>query len=258
MIAAPGLVTRLRQERFRRRLVGPRLLRAFAATVPDPFFVEIGANDGDQHDHLRDVIEAHAWAGIMVEPVPYIFERLRRNYGDRPRVALENAAVAERDGSSPFHFVSEALAPDAGRLPDWYDGIGSFDRETLMRHAADIPDLERRIETVDVPCVSFDSLCRKHGADQVDLVVIDAEGHDARIVTSIDLERWRPRMLVYEHFHLDPQEREQCRSGLEWAGYETLEEGFDTWCVDPARDRLTRLIRRASPPVDGLSVHDPR
>jgi FkbM family methyltransferase len=253
---APRLMTRLRQERLQRRLVGPRLLRAFAAAVPDPFFVEIGANDGDQHDHLRDLIEAHAWAGIMVEPVPYIFERLRLNYGDRPEVALENAAIGERDGTSPFFYVSEPTAEDAARLPDWYDGIGSFDRDTLMRHAADIPDLEHRIESASVPCVSFDSLCRKHRVERIDLLVIDAEGYDARLVSSIDLERWRPRMLVYEHFHLEPQERERCRSGLEWAGYKTVEEGFDTWCVDPAGDRLTRLARRARPPVGGISVHD--
>ena len=46
----------VRRRRFERRLAAPKLLRAFADHNPDAFFVEIGANDGEQHDHLRRFI----------------------------------------------------------------------------------------------------------------------------------------------------------------------------------------------------------
>ena len=74
----------------------PQLLRAFADAYPHAFFVEIGSNDGEQHDHLRPFILSRPWRGIMVEPVPYVFERLRRNYESQGRIELENVAVAER------------------------------------------------------------------------------------------------------------------------------------------------------------------
>lgn len=88
---------RARYERLQRRLAGPRILRAFADRYPKAFFVEIGANDGEQHDHLRPLILGEEWRGIMVEPVPYVFERLRQNY-DRvlERVTLENSAITKR------------------------------------------------------------------------------------------------------------------------------------------------------------------
>jgi FkbM family methyltransferase len=244
------------QRRVQRRLAGPRLLRAFAAAYPEAYFVEIGSNDGEQHDHLRPLILAHPWRGIMVEPVPYVFERLRRNYAPLAgRVALEAAAIGASDGRAPFFHLAQAPAGEA--VPAWYDGIGSFSREAVLSHAGKIPGLEERLVASEVDVLSFDTLLARHGGREPDLVVIDAEGHDHEIVRSIDLQAHRPRLLVYEHFHLSQDDRAATRAGVEEAGWETLEEGFDTWCLDAAPDdRLTAFWRELEPGVPGASVHD--
>src|SRR5262245_52875544 len=77
------------------------VVRAFAEQVPNVFFLQIGSNDGSQLDPLRFAIRRYRWRGIMVEPVPYVFARLKQNCGSLPGVILENVAVAERDGSMP-------------------------------------------------------------------------------------------------------------------------------------------------------------
>ena len=47
------------------------------------------------------------------------------------------------------------------------------------------------------------------------------------------------------------------RDYLERHGYETMEEGFDTWCLRADADqRLTRAWRRLRPRIPALSVHD--
>jgi hypothetical protein len=95
--------------------------------------------------------------------------------------------------------------------------------------------------------------------DRVDLLAIDTEGYDAEIIRHIDFGAYRPRLLEYEHYHLPPDEREGCRNLLENLGYETLEEGFDTWCLDPEADaRLTKMWRDLRPGVPGVSAHDER
>ncbi|MGH9185268.1 MAG: hypothetical protein ACRD0U_05570, partial [Acidimicrobiales bacterium] len=71
---------RVRQRRLARSMAGRRLLRAFAAAYPAAFFIEIGSNDGEQFDHLKPFIRSRSWRGIMIEPVPYVFARLQRNY----------------------------------------------------------------------------------------------------------------------------------------------------------------------------------
>lgn len=247
---------RLRRWRRRRRLVLSRLLREFAAAHPRAVFVEVGANDGVQHDHLRPHILSRDWTGVMVEPVPYVFARLQANYRDVPGVVLENAAVSDREGPVPFYFLRDAGERERASLPDWYDGIGSFERHAVLSHAPQLPDIAERIVEREVPSLRFDTLCERHAIDHLDVLVIDAEGHDWAIIRTVDLARHRPRLLVYEHFHLSPADRAACRSHVQAAGYETMEEGFDTICLRPEADSLTRRFRRATPGVPGVAKHE--
>ena len=250
-------VNALRRRRMERRLAGPRLLRQFAADHPEAVFVEIGANDGEQHDHLREFILSLRWRGVMVEPVPYIFERLQANYAGVERVALEQVVIGDRDGTVPFHYLVDAPAEERAALPDWYDGIGSLSRDVLLAHDRHMPDIRDRLVTEALPVVTFQTLCERHSLDQVDLVLIDTEGYDWEIIKTIHLSARRPRLLIYEHFHLSPDDREQCRRHLRADGYALMEEGFDTYCVDErAEPRLAVAARRLQPAIPALSVHD--
>ena len=85
-----------RAGRLQRRTAGHRVLEALAEHRPDAFFVEVGAGDGVTVDHLRPFAARSGWRGIMVEPVPYVFERLRANYADVDGVSLENVAITDR------------------------------------------------------------------------------------------------------------------------------------------------------------------
>ena len=252
--------TRLREFRERRayrRLAGSRILRAFAGAYPRAFFCEIGANDGAQHDPLRELILAHRWRGIMVEPVPFVFERLRRNYESLDRVELENAAIADRDGELPFFHLAEAPEAERAALPGWYDGIGSFSREAVLAHADAIPDVAERLVETTVPCMTVETLLERHGSPTLDLLLIDTEGYDGELIGHLDLERVRPRLLIFEHFHLDPDERRATVERLEAAGYVALAEGFDTFCLDARTDDgLLRAFRRTRPVKPAVSAHD--
>lgn len=252
-----SFVTRWRYRRLLARMAGPRLLRAFGEAYPEAFFVEIGANDGAQHDHLREHILERSWRGIMVEPVPYVFARLQGNYGSQPGVVLENAAIAPQDGTMPFFHLAEADPQERAGLPEWYDALGSFSRESILSHAPQIPDIERRLVETEVPTLAFDSLLAKHGADRVDLVLVDTEGYDFEVLKVIDLARHRPRLVVYEHFNFGEQEQLDCRAYMQGHGYELLEEGFDTFCHLPERDdALAAVFGGLRPAVASVSKRD--
>jgi FkbM family methyltransferase len=228
------------------------LLKTFARRVPEATFVQIGSNDGEQLDPLRRHILRRSWRGVMVEPVPIVFERLVANYGRRDRIALENVAIADRAGELPFHHLAPVEDFEAEGLPRWYDALGSFRRDVVLSHADRIPDIHERLVTTAVPCTTFDALCTKHGIGRLDLLHIDTEGYDFEILKSIDWSRWRPLLLIYEHLHLSLDERAACQSFLADQGYGAMEEHMDTWCVDlrgeqsPAAE-LQRLVLRHSP-----------
>jgi FkbM family methyltransferase len=237
-------------------LAGETLLRAFATAFPEAVFIEIGANDGEQHDHLGPLIRTNRWRGVMVEPVPYVFARLCRNYGGLERVALENAAIADTDGQRPFYHLAPVADYVQEGLPQWYDGIGSFSREAVVDHVRLIPDIEQRLVETKVPCLTFDSLCAKHSVTDLDLLVVDTEGYDHEILRSTDFARYRPAMVVYEHYHLPLDQIKSTRDAMHAAGYLTMAEGFDTWCLRPEADaRLARLWRGLHPAHPELTVH---
>jgi FkbM family methyltransferase len=220
-------------------------------------FVEIGAHDGTQGDLLRPFILARPWTGVMVEPLPHLFERLRRNYAGIERVRLENAAISDHDGSVRMHYLPPVDDPEREGLPFWYDEIGSLSRAAVLRHRGGIPDLDGRLLSANVACMTFESLCARHEVAELDVLAIDAEGHDAVILGGVDFDVHRPQVVVYEHLHLGPRDRAECRAHLEKHGFETQEEGFNTWCIhERAADALHRTWRRLRWRVPGMSAHD--
>jgi FkbM family methyltransferase len=236
-------------------LAGPRILHAFAEAYPRAVFIEIGANDGVQYDQLRPFIVSLPWVGVMVEPVPWLFQRLRDNYRGKEGLAFENAAVGDIDGVVPFYYVPPA--EDHEGDPSWSDAMGSLSRAEVERTVkatrefaarasnVRIPDLSSRIERIEVPSLTFESLCRKHDIERLDLLLIDAEGYDWEIIKGIDFGRCRPRLLIFENVHLTAEERDQSVAHLEGLGYELTYEGIDTWCHDPrADDALARCWER--------------
>lgn len=219
-----------------RGLAGPRLVPALAVANPDAFFIQVGSNDGEQHDLLRDTILRTRWRGIMVEPVPYVFERLAENYVNyRDRIALENVAIASEEGSLPFYHLRQVDDYRSAGLPQWYDGIGSFDREHLLKHEPFIPDIADRLVRTKVPTLTFEALCRKHEIDRVDLIQVDTEGYDYEVIKLIDFDRYRPRLFGYEHYHLSASDRTASEARLREAGYDILDDGMDNWCLDVRR-----------------------
>ncbi len=212
--------------------MGPKALAAFAAAYPQAFFVEIGSNDGSKHDHLKHLIRGHPWRGVMVEPVPFVFERLRANYGELDRVALEQVAIADSEGALPFFHLAEASAAEQETLPDYYDALGSFSREVVAGHVDAIPDIEERIIEITVPAIRFETLLGRQGDPGVDLLLIDVEGYDWELLQSIDLERHRPRLVVFEHYHLSAADQDAARGRFTQLGYDVRREVLDTWCLD--------------------------
>ena len=256
-----SLLTKLKQRlsRGRAELVGPKFLAEFANAQPSATFVEIGAHDGAYSDQLRSFILSRNWTGVMVEPVPYVFDRLRSNYESIDRVAIEKAAISDADGVQPFYQLRQVPDPEREGLPSWYDAIGSLSKENVLSHKDLIPDIAERLVRIEVPCMTFESLCRKHGLGAIDVLMVDTEGHDWTVLQGVDIDTHRPRLLIYEHQHLNDGDRADCRNHLERHGYETREEWWDTWCLHSSADeRLKRKWRRLRWQVRGVSAAEPR
>jgi FkbM family methyltransferase len=219
---------RLRFARDPRRDESDQLIALFADIFPDAFVVQIGANDGTAGDPLVEGFRTTRWSGLLVEPVPYLYEMLVTRYRDRPGIQMECAAISTRDGEAPLY----RLRSIPGQTPEWFNQLASLDREVLLKHRSSIPEIDSLLVEERVPTVRLDTLLARHGISRIDLLVIDAEGHDLEILRTLDLTCFKPTLLMFEHQHLSEDDKQAAYALLKMAGYdfkETPEGDATAW-----------------------------
>lgn len=172
---------------------------------PTATVVQIGSNDGCFGDPIRNVIlKRKNWKALFVEPVPYLYKRLCENYGDNKRFRFINAAVNE-GVAADFYWVNPSANLHIKNLPPWYDQLGSFDREHILKHLNGV--LEPYIEKTIIRGITLSELFSTGNIKKIDLLHIDTEGYDWKILSQLNLERYTPTMIIYEHNHLTDAEK---------------------------------------------------
>ncbi len=186
-------------------------------------FISIGANDGVKNDPINKYIQRYNWRGIMVEPLPSNFEKLQKNYAGNKNIILENAGIAEQSGKMSFYSLSNVQEDE----PDWYDQVGSFDKDVFLKNISVQQELLSRMGVQEIECVRFDEILTRNLFQQVDLVMIDTEGYDFRILNSIDLSVYRPAVIVFEYEWLSHYEYKLAVSRFKKYGYRIIANGTD-------------------------------
>jgi FkbM family methyltransferase len=146
----------------------------------------------------------------MVEPMPRPVAELAARYGDDHRFSLVQAAVTDPDGTVDMHVVAGASLMSSVHAQVLVDGgVESF-------------------TTVSVPAVTYATLTAQLG--HVDVLHIDAEGHDALILDQVELDDG-PAVTMYESDHLVPTDRDRSEARLRAAGYHVCSNVHDTIAV---------------------------
>jgi FkbM family methyltransferase len=169
------------------RLLDDRL----RAVGSDFFFVEIGANDGIRYDPLYRWVTTRRVRGLVVEPLPDLFEELRANYAAFPEVTPVCVALHRTEREIDLYRVDP-------RHTDLLEGkkcIASVHPEHHKRTGAPTEHIVRE----RVQCLTFDELLAQHQVSRIDCLQIDVEGYDGEILRMVDLERWRPAVVRFEH-----------------------------------------------------------
>jgi FkbM family methyltransferase len=225
-----------------RRAEGDAILECFACAFRRAVVLQIGANDGAAGDPLARFFKDSAWTGVLVEPIPHLADALTRNHAGRKGVVVERAAISERNGEVRIF----RLADEPGKTPVWFQQLASLDRNVLVKHRSMIPDIESRIVEEVVPSMTVATLLERHGLLRVDLLVIDTEGHDYRILNQFDFSRVRPIVVMFEHQHLAADEKASAYGLLSRNGYQ--------WIETPEGDSLAwRRADRSDSQADGAA-----
>jgi FkbM family methyltransferase len=143
-------------------------------------YLDVGAFDPVEHSVTKALYE-RGWRGVNVEPLPENAQRMR---DDRPEDEVVQAAVTtDGPGEAVFHeFIGT--------------GLSTFDDEIAVRHEAE--GFERR--DIVVPTTTVDAVIEGSAllADEIHVLKIDVEGFEREVISSIDLSKHRPWVVVVE------------------------------------------------------------
>ncbi len=215
------------------------VLRRALRDVEHGFYVEVGANDPTVLSISRAFYDA-GWSGVAIEPLEAVAEQFRQA---RPRDTVVQAAITSADTDTvSLHAIDGT-------------GLSTLDRATNDRHAK--AGFESR--EVLVPARTLDSVLAEVDApDDIHFMVVDTEGTEADVLSSIDLTRWRPWILVVEA--TEPLTTAPSHSAWEpallAAGYELcLFDGISRFYV--AAEHADRLRAPLSYPANVLDGYTP-
>jgi FkbM family methyltransferase len=136
------------------------------------FFVEAGAVDGVFESNTYFLERWRGWDGLLVEPVPEMYRRLKVNRRARAvNCALVSSAAPESTiRITPAHAVSTIVGADAGQAA-----------------------------AITVPARTLGSILDEMGNPCVDLLSLDVEGFELHVLNGLDFNRHRVDTIVIEY-----------------------------------------------------------
>ena len=186
---------------------GEDVVLARALPSASGFYVDVGASHPDIASVTKYFYDL-GWSGINIDPRGDVIELLRER---RPRDTNLEFAAGATDGSVDFYVVVED--PDLSTMD-------SSDRDFLEQRGYTVTTQRVQVRTLD-------SIFIRHGVAEIDFLKVDVEGSEQDVLVGLDLNRWKPRVLVVESVRPWSSERtdDAWRGMLEDRGYK--EGGFD-------------------------------
>jgi FkbM family methyltransferase len=198
----------------------------------DIFVLKIGANDGMKYDPIGDYLRSDSrYRGVLVEPVPYYARLLADNFGVTARFSIEQVAVSHSSGQMKMYYIPENASEILGQHFDVaaVRPLASLDRKHLIKHLS--PEYHNLVQSVTVECLTVKELLRRNHIKHIDLLNIDAEGHDWIILQQFDFNVVRPKIVLFEREHLNKADQQAGREMMHNAGYQVKALERDFLCV---------------------------
>lgn len=179
-------------------------------------FLQIGAMDGVSHDELNSYIQCFDWEGVLVEPLPDMFDKLISNYDQKYGLQFECSAITETDGETEIHRVP----PGTENAPEWADGCSTLVPEKHIDYLVPMM-VKEKIKTM-----TLKSLVEKYHLQDVNFVQIDTEGYDFKIFMQMD-GLINPELIKVEIAHVTYTNAVYMRYVLEQKGYKVFIDNYD-------------------------------
>ena len=162
-----------------------RLMQKLAGRAGPHVFVDVGANDGFYGSNSFPFL-ARGWRALLIEPHPGAFAKLKKMHNSKSNTTLLNIACSDVPGNLPLWIGSDG---DAGTLATLCTDDHPHFQEARTNQSVIVP--VERLDTV---------LAAQKIPNDFDILSIDTEGMDYEVLLGLDLNVWRPRVILTEDY----------------------------------------------------------
>ena len=158
--------------------------------------IQIGANDGKRFDELNYFIRKYKIKSVLVEPVDIYFNELRNNYSNLEYVKIENSAISVDNEIAYLFAVNDEYIK---KYDEHVKGLSSFDIKHLIKHGVK----KKHIEKKKITSQTILSLIDKYNIKELDLLYVDTEGYDGKIVYEFVVKTKLKPIIIFEYIHIE-------------------------------------------------------
>lgn len=184
--------------------------------VKTGFYVDIGAHHPSRYSNTK-LFYDKGWRGINIEPMSDIIDLFNK---ERPSDINVNVAISDSEGEMDYYMFSE-------------HGINTLSKEFADTFINDPNTAYKYIGVKKIPVMTLESVLDMYlpEGQHIDLLDIDAEGLDIKILKSNNWEKYSPDFVLIE-VHSSGTIKEVLKSDvsefLTSKGYELCGQAFHT------------------------------
>lgn len=161
------------------------LYNNFFKTIDKGYFVDIGAHDGVSLSNTK-FFEDLGWEGVCIEPQPDIYKKLVTN---RKCITIQGAVSDLKKKQIEFCKITGYSSMLSGII-DYYD---ERHKERIL---SEIQSYENNTkEKIIVDNYNFNNVIQQ---ENINLLSIDTEGGEDKIINSIDFTRYKIDIILFE------------------------------------------------------------
>ena len=176
-------------------------------------FLSLGENDGVTFSNVR-ALALRGWKGVMVEPSPKAYERLKTLYNGHKGFYIYPFAISDHNG--------KAMLQESGPLCSAADVglVSTF-------HAAEMDRFKRTVsyDPVEVKTFTWKTFLNRLKIKEFTMISINIESHEMAVLPDMNLSK--TELLVIEHNSSKEKKRQylECTSkyGMNKIIYESAE-----------------------------------
>ena len=188
-----------------------RILWRFFDYRPTGYYVDVGAHHPFRFSNTR-LLHKAGWHGINIDAMPGSMASFRKHRPDDVNLEI---GVSETAGTLRFHIFNEPA-------------LNTFDPDIAAAHTNGAWRVEQIVDVTLRPLGEI--LAEYRPAGTIDLLTVDAEGHDLSVLRSNDWERFRPVVVLAESLGrtIDDLATDPCAQFMAHSGYDVFGKTVNT------------------------------